>query len=273
MTNLPAVGPDQEELLQALVAAGMTQGLSNDPVRGLGFSGPVAGYAGPVRPSDVPIEDQVGQLGRTEALRGTSLGGSGPLGNVGQLMDLASGLKGVPKEVLEALMGRLTGIDPQAQEMARQKELLQFKHGLGGDDRAERLDVMRQRIEAMMQNQQAQRALAESKNRLPLKDARQSLIDAWNSGIRDPQALAQIAQDQGYSYGGGSSETVLGVPTGRDFQPRLGVRQPEVKQGAQPQAKAKPTAAAKASNVLRTKSKSGKPIISTDGGITWNYEQ
>lgn len=255
--------PEQNPLFEALANQGMTRGLGiNDgsiaQIAGRPeFSGPQAGYAGPLRPSDVPLQRAVAPMPHADAdkvdvmgtMGGVSLGGTGPVKNVKQLMEMLPALKDVPKDILEVLMGKLTGIDPNANRLARDKDLATFKHELDAPERAGKAadrQVTQERLKNDSENREEDRR---TRRHIPMKDARQRMIDAYEAGERDPVKLAEHANGMGYKYGGGTSNTVLGIGTDQGYEPRLllreGAQYPQ--QGAQaPQGATQPQALPKA---------------------------
>lgn len=110
----------QEQLLQSLASQGMTRGLGGETPMGTPqptFSGPVAGYAGPLRASDRPMETPVPTLpfGQAQALQGQEVARRTQLPggrNLGQVSDIMQMLGKLPKEVAGPLFQAL-GVLPQ----------------------------------------------------------------------------------------------------------------------------------------------------------------
>jgi hypothetical protein len=153
--------------------------------------------------------------------------GMGGMSDMGQIMDIMAGLKGMPQDILEPLLGKLMGVDPLAQT----KDLETFKHGLGAEERKQKQASLDQNRELMGQQREQNRLLRESMNRVPHKTALEAVAEAYASGITDPVALNEIATQLGWQYGGGTIERPsflgIGIPgTSGELLPRLGPIQP-----------------------------------------------
>jgi hypothetical protein len=96
----------QQALLESLTGKGMTQGLNYDPAResGMNFTGPVAGYSGPLRPSDVPTS--YGTEPNIPVYHGTKLSPQSELARV-EATQVAPGMSGREAMDLEAVISKL----------------------------------------------------------------------------------------------------------------------------------------------------------------------
>lgn len=182
-----------------------------------------------MRPEAPPIRNEQGAVIKTStALPAQQDQGSSDMARVNQLAMDMTALK-IPAELQQKLLERsFPGMfaDRQANTLQNDLVKLQFSHDLGAEERKLKHDETKARIrDAEIRTQELL-----DRNRLPLKDVRQQLIDAYNAGTTDPTQLAEIARQGGYSYGGGTSGTTLGISNrnipfiDNQFEPRLGSR-------------------------------------------------
>jgi hypothetical protein len=187
-----------------------------------------------MRQADVPFDvGPIPQMKPQEAFMMDRLNqvrdmpGMGAMSDMGQIMDLMAGLKGMPQDVLEPLLGKLMGVDPLAQK----KDLETFKHGLGAEERKQKQASLDQNRDILATQREQNRLARESLNRVPYAKAIENMVNAYASGIEDPVALNEIANQMGWAYTGGTtsrpSVAGMAVPfSARTLNPRLGPMRP-----------------------------------------------
>lgn len=217
----------QQELLRQLVSSNVDRGLSYDPQKGLGYTGGVSGYDGPLRPSDVPgnVRDVINMTGMKQTQYADAIAEQEQrkqmLGqaNVGELSDLIKSLHGASPDVLRAIIANKTGFrlpNPQDQSASTAQALALFRHNLGEADRKLNRD-------ALAEQRDATNAMREEDLRRKAQEEIQRMVKAK----RPPEEIAQAIQTLGYALGaptpGGLLPTWLG---GTPDMPTLGERLP-----------------------------------------------
>jgi hypothetical protein len=258
---------ENQALLRELMNQRMTQGLGENPTGNgqMAYTGPWSGYAGPMRQDDVP-SFQAGadipvfygaknpmesitmspgtEMARQEMVRQQPVG----QGNMGQIMDLIQGMKGVPDQLKAQLLSqRFPGVfEKPMTQLENQKALAQFNYNLRSDEREDRAEDRKDRqqdrklrLKDMELRTDALIADREARHRIPIKDAKLAMKRAFEAGERDPIKLAILAKGMGYQYGGGTSNAGLSRVAGTGFEPNLMV--PPMRTGRNANAKAKLT--------------------------------
>jgi hypothetical protein len=215
-----------------------------------------AGYAGPLRPSDVPSSVVTPVMPARQAMEEdqTNRLKAGAPPQLRQLLEIVSQLRGVPPAVLE----RLGGVDRQGEQLARQKDLAKYTHELTADDRKNKLEMEQKQLDALIKRYDALTAQANATNQIrlqnvrpeptvPFKSALEEVEAAARSGMSQPELQALI-ESLGYRPTGSSKRTGgwFGTGMGGTEVPTFGLQpRPQAIPGAAPQAQ--PGAAPQAS--------------------------
>ena len=228
---------DPNDLLATLLAQHMTRGLDTNPQNIGGhqgqpmFSGPVGGYAGPLRQSDIPQSRIATTMKPEEAsaldlARGTQFPGMGPGADLERIAAIMGSIKGLHEDAQNALLTKMGFGDIADSKLNKEKDLATFRYGLGASDRASAEADRKARLLATLQALKERQMQFDLTRRVPLGDAEKRLAEfyAASADNRSPEKLAAEAQRMGYSYLGGVSDRTM-LPAGYDspnFKPRLG---------------------------------------------------
>ncbi len=264
----PTPEPNQasnEDLLATLLQASMSRGLGLNDMGQVNFSGPVAGYSGPLNQNDIPSLQASADIpvyyGETKPGEGIHVspatqqarvqnimqqqipGMTGPATSLEQLIPLVQSLKGLDDNTQAAILSKLgvAGIgsvgDPV---LERQKALAQFQHGLNAPDRQTAQMMAMARLREAMNSAAERQRQWEEKNRIPYNAMIEQLKNAREAGVTDPTALGERARAGGWYYQGGTTDV---NPFSSDFSPRIGTT-PVYQAPSGPTAPARPMAPA-----------------------------
>lgn len=212
-------------------------------------------------------------------------------------LQILNAAKGLDPQLQAIVMQRLGFQTPpggimsaQDRQLGASKELESFKYNMRGGEREGKqqlqegkLSAIQERYQQLANQFQQQQMLAMQKQQL------QEQAEQRRGGVAMNQAapfVAALKEIQAAAEGGASPEQLQALIEGLGYEktgqkrtggflgmggtdvPTIGMRRPQISGQSQQQGSSKAPP-----NALRTRSKSGKPMFSVDGGKTWEYEQ